>query len=92
MRSIMLTIVLILAFQVSLNAISYTESFNINDLSIRTNSRSYQEFRLADIGTTSELGNPELPAKVLSFIIPANQDACNLSASMTVGHIIQLPH
>ncbi|MDD2229761.1 MAG: C25 family cysteine peptidase [Candidatus Cloacimonetes bacterium] len=87
MKYIALTLVLFASLFISLNALSHTEAFCIGDLSVQSNSRGYHELRLSDLGKTGEPGNPELPGKVISFIIPANQDACNLSTSASSTYL-----
>lgn len=87
MKHLVATLMLITVCCITLTAISHSESFSIGDVSILSNDRGYQEIGLSDYGKTGIVGNPELPSRVVSFIIPANQDACNLSASASSTYL-----
>lgn len=81
MKHLIATLIVLVVFFVTLKATSHSEAFNIGDLSIRSNERGFQEITLSDYGKTGIIGNPELPSKVINFIIPKSQDACNLSVN-----------
>lgn len=66
-----------------LNATSHNESFNIADLSVSSNELGFHEVNLSDFGHAGIVGNPALPSKVVSFIIPKSNDASNLSVSVS---------
>jgi len=96
MKHLIASLIVLVSIYVTLNATSHSEAFSISDLSIRSNERGYQEISLPDFAKTGIIVSPELPSKVVSFIIPANEDACNLytSASSTYldGAYNVMPH
>lgn len=87
MKHLVATLILIAVFCITLTATSHSEAFSIGEVSILSNDRGFQEIGLLDFGKTGVIGNPDLPGKVVSFIIPANQDACNLSASVSSTYL-----
>ncbi len=50
MKRITATLVLVVMLFISLNAISYTKSFNYSDLSVSTNSRKYLKHQWQNYG------------------------------------------
>ena len=87
MKHLIASLIISVSIYVTLNATSHSEAFSIGDLSIRSNERGFQAINLSDYGKTGIIGNPELPSKVVNFIIPENQDASNLSVSASSTHL-----
>ena len=89
-------LIIAVAIFAALNATSHNESFNIADLSISSNELGFHEVSLLDFGQAGIVGNPALPSKIVSFIIPKSCDASNLSVYIrgrdkpeVAGHLIR---
>lgn len=60
-------------------AVSYSGSFGMSDLQFSTGERGYDSVRMNSLENIRVVGAPQVPVKLLNFIIPPGMDVDNIS-------------
>lgn len=60
-------------------AVSYSGSFGVSDLQFSTGERGYDSVRMNSLENIRVVGAPQVPVKLLNFIIPPGMDVDNIS-------------
>ena len=86
MKKLILTLIIGLTVLSAHTQITYTASFDINDLSFdevkATDNNIYTKVKLASHDCyTIELGKPELPTRIIRLIIPSGQTVSNINVT-----------
>ncbi len=62
-----------------LSAVSYSESYQLNDVEFSVTDHGYDEVSFGDLQNSGIAGHPQLPVEIISLIIPAGTEISNIN-------------
>ena len=71
-----------------LSAVSYSESYQLNDVELSITEHGYDEVTFGDLQNSGIAGHPQLPVEIVNLIIPSGMEISNINITTQTQNIV----